>query len=289
MEFRMLKSFLVVAREENITRAANFLHITQPSLSRQMMQLEAELGVKLFHRSKHSIVLTEEGRLLKRRAQEITALTDKTEKELSQVSELVAGEIALGCGETQNIQALTRLMAEFQKQYPEVTFDIYTAVADDVKERMDAGILDLGLLLEPVEISSYHFLRMPYKERWCLLMRRDSPLAKKAEITPQDLAGQRLIITKRQSVKNELENWLGEVYDSIQVAATSNLSYYNRSLMVEAGLGVATCHEFANVGQGLCLRPLAPEIVNGSVLIWKKAQVFSPAVTKFIEFLKYAL
>lgn len=289
MELRNLKSFLVVAREENITRAANLLHITQPSLSRQIMQLEDELGVKLFHRSKHSIVLTEQGRLLKRRAQEIAALAAKAEKELSQSDEIVSGEISIGCGETQNMETLVRLMADFQAEYPDVTFDIYIAVADDVKERMESGILDMGLLLEPVEITNYNFLRMPQKEKWCLLMRTDSPLAEKTVIKAADLVGQNLIITKRKSVKNELENWLGEYYDQIKVVGTTNLSYYNRVLMVKNGLGIATCHEFQNLDSELCLRPIAPELSNGSVLIWKKAQVFSLAVEKFIDFSKEKL
>ena len=289
MELRTLKAFLVVAREENITRAAATLHITQPSLSRQIMQIEEDLGVKLFRRSKHSIILTEEGRLLKRRAQEIIDLTDKTEQELSHGPEVIAGEISIGCCETQNMGPLTKLMVDFQKEYPDVVFDLYTAVADDVKERMESGILDLGLLLEPVEITKYNFLRMPQQEKWCVLLRKDSPLAEKAVITPADLVNERLILTKRKSVKNELENWLGDCYEKVHIVATSNLSYYNRSLMVKNGLGIATCHEFQNLDDALCLRPLKPEIANGSVLVWKKAQVFSPAVSRFIEHLRNAL
>ena len=284
MELRNLKSFLLVAHEENITRAANLLHITQPSLSRQIMQLEDELGVKLFHRSGHRIVLTEQGRLLKRRAQEIAALAAKTERELSQSDETVSGEISIGCGETQNLETLARLMADFQSEHPDVTFDIYTAVADDVKERMESGILDMGLLLEPADISSYHFLRMPKTERWCALMRSDSPLAEKTAIQAADLAGQKLILTKRKSVKNELENWLGGYYDQIRIVGTTNLSYHNRAILVKNGLGIATCHEFQNADAELCLRPLMPEFSNGSVLIWKKAQTFSLAVEKFIAF-----
>lgn len=289
MELRNLKSFLVVAREENITRAANLLHMTQPSLSRQIMQLEKELSVKLFQRRNHSVLLTEQGRLLKRRAQEIAALASKTEKELLQGEKIVSGEISISCGETQNMEALTRLMVDFQEEYPHVSFDIYTAVADDVKERMESGILDIGLLLEPVEITGYHFLSMPQKEKWCVLMRADSPLAERSAIKAADLAGQRLILTRRKSVKNELENWLGEFYDQIRIVGTTNLSYYNRVMMVKNGFGIAACHEFQNMDNELCLRSLIPELSNGSVLIWKKAQVFSPAVEKFLEFVKRRL
>lgn len=188
MEFRVLQYFLAVAREENITRAASLLHITQPTLSRQLMQMEEELGVKLFRRGKHSIQLTEDGMLLRRRAQEIIDLTEKTQKELKHGEEAVSGEISIGCGETKNMKPLSRMIASFRRKYPDVSFDIYTAIADDVKERLENGVLDMGLLLEPVEISGYHYLRMPLKEKWYVLMRKDSPLAEKQAITPDDLA-----------------------------------------------------------------------------------------------------
>jgi DNA-binding transcriptional LysR family regulator len=165
MELRVLQYFLVVAREENITKAASLLHITQPTLSRQLMSLEEELGVKLFRRGKHSIVLTEDGMLLRRRAQEIVDLAEKTAKELMHGEEAVSGEISIGCGETQNMKPLAEIMASFQQKYPDVSFHIYTAIADDVKERLENGTLDMGLLLEPVEISRYHYVRMPLKEK----------------------------------------------------------------------------------------------------------------------------
>ena len=179
MEIRVLKYFLTIAREENITRAAEQLHITQPTLSRQIMQLEEELGVRLFQRNRVNVVLTEEGRLLRRRAQEILELADKAEQEIIQNRETVAGEIGIGCGETRNMECLSRLMATFRNKYPDVVFNIYTANADDVKERLENGTLDFGLLMEPVEISRYNFVRMPLQERWSVLMRRDSPLAEK--------------------------------------------------------------------------------------------------------------
>ena len=179
MELRVLQYFLVVAREENITKAASLLHITQPTLSRQLIQMEEELGVKLFRRGKHNILLTEDGMLLRRRAQEIVDLAEKTVKELGHGEEAVSGEISIGCGETKNMKLLSEMIASFQKKYPDVSFHIYTAIADDVKERLEQGILDMGLLLEPVEISRYQYVRMPLKEKWQVLMRRDSPLAEK--------------------------------------------------------------------------------------------------------------
>lgn len=179
MELRVLQYFLTVAREENITKAAGLLHITQPTLSRQLMQMEEELGVRLFHRGKHNILLTEEGMLLRRRAQEIIDLAEKTQKELRHEEEAISGEIAIGCGETQNMKPLSEMIASFQNEYPDVSFEIYTAIADDVKERLENGLLDMGLLLEPVEVGRYNYVKMPLRENWQVLMRKDSALAEK--------------------------------------------------------------------------------------------------------------
>lgn len=289
MEIRVLKYFLAVAREENITKAAGLLHISQPSLSRQLMQMEESLGVKLFKRSKHRIILTDEGRLLRRKAQEIVALADKAEKELSKGEDAISGEIAIGCGETKNMAYLSQMIVSFRERYPEVTFEIYTAIADDVKDHIENGVLDFGLMLEPVEISKYNFIQLPLGEKWCVLMRKDFPLAEKDKITPADLVGVPLMIAKRKSVRNELENWFGDYYDRLNITATCNLSYSNRSIMVENHVGVALVHEFENNHESLCLRPIFPEIENKSVLVWKKNQVFSPAATKFIEWIKNAI
>ena len=213
-------------------------------------------------------------------------MEEKTKKEIAPGEELVSGEIAVGCGETRNMVYLSQMMASFRKKYPDVTFDIYTAIADDVKERIENGMLDFGLLLEPVEISKYNFVRMPLQEKWYVLMRNDEPLAKKDKIMPEDLAGIPLIIPKRRSVRNELENWFGKYYEGLNIVSTCNLSYSNRMIMVENNLGVSMVHEFENNNENLCLRPVYPEIVNSSVLVWKKNQVFSLAVTKFIEHIK---
>lgn len=286
MELRVLQYFLVAAREENITKAAALLHITQPTLSRQLMQMEDELGVKLFRRGKHNILLTEDGMLLRRRAQEIIDLAEKTAKELKHEQESVSGEISIGCGETQNMKPLSEIMASFQQKYPDVNFNIYTAIADDVKERLENGILDMGLLLEPVEISRYHYVRMPLKEKWHVLMRRDSQLAGKQRISPQDLAGIPLIIAKRQSVRNVLENWFGYDKEKLHVISTCNISHYNQSIMVESGIGMALVMEFSCNQDTLCLRPLEPALESGCVLVWKKNQALSPAMLRFIEHAK---
>ena len=283
MELRVLRYFLKAAKEENITRAAGKLHISQPSLSRQLIQLEDSLGLKLFERGGHKLVLTEEGRLLRRRAQEIVALAEKAEQELHLQEEAISGEIAIGCAEARNMVWLSRRMASFREQYPEVSFEIYTGIADEVKERMENGTLDFGLLVEPVEISQYHFIRLPQSERWCILVRKDSPLAEKERVIALDLAEVPLLMAKRKSVRNELENWFGEVYSKLNIAACCNLSYSNRSIMVEQNLGAALVHEFDNHNENLRLIPLWPEVCNTNVFVWKKGQVFSPASRKYLE------
>ena len=286
MELRVLQYFLAAAREENITKAAAFLHITQPTLSRQLMQMEEELGVQLFRRGKHNILLTEDGMLLRRRAQEIVDLAEKTAKELKHGEEMVSGEISIGCGETQNMKPLSEMIASFRQKYPDVSFNIYTAIADDVKERLENGLLDMGLLLEPVEIGRYHYVRMPLREKWQVLLRRDMELAEKHKITPDDLAGVPLIIARRQSVRNVLENWFGYDKDKLHIVSTCNLSHYNQSIMVESGIGVALVMEFACNQDTLCLRPLDPELESGCVLVWKKNLTLSLAMQRFIAYMK---
>lgn len=289
MELRTLQYFLAVAREENITRAAALLHITQPTLSRQLMQMEEELGVRLFHRGKQRIVLTEEGLMLRRRAQEIIDLTVKAEKELKHEAEVVSGEISIGCGETRNMRPLSEMMASFRQKYPDVSFHIYTAIADDVTERLESGILDMGLLLEPVEISRYRYIRMPLEERWSVLMRRDSILAEKERIAPGDLAGVPLILAKRQSVRNKLENWFGRSAKEMRVVCTCNLSHHNMMDMVESGMGAAMTMDFSCDRSDLCIRPIEPELTSGCVLVWKKNLKLSLVMLRFIAHVNEAL
>ncbi len=288
MEFRVLKYFLMVAREENITKAAALLHLTQPTLSRQLMQLEAELGVKLFHRSKHSIILTEDGMLLKRRAQEIISLSDKTVQELSHKEDVLSGEIAIGSRETKNMLFLSEQIRKFRQKYPLVQFSIHSAIADDIKERIEKGILDIGLLMEPVDIGKYEFIRMPQKEKWGILVRKDSELAAKESINPKDLTNVPLIMVKRELVKNELASWFGDYYEGVQIAATYNL-ILNAASMVERGVGVALCFDLgASFYEDLCFIPLAPTLETGSVLVWKKNQTLGAATSQFMRYLRNA-
>ena len=288
MEIRVLKYFLMVAREENITKAATLLHLTQPTLSRQLMQLEKELGVKLFHRSKHSIILTEDGMLLKRRAQEIVSLSHKTIQELSHKEDVLSGEIAIGCGETKGMLFLSEQIRKFQHKYPLVQFSIHSAIADDIKERIEKGILDIGLLMEPVDVGKYEFIRMPQKEKWGILVRKDSELAEKESINPWDLTGVPLIMVKRELVKNELASWFGDYYEELQIAAVYNL-ILNAAAMVERGVGVALCFDLGVAFyEDLCFIPLTPTLETGSVLVWKKNQTLGAAASQFMSFLKNA-
>jgi DNA-binding transcriptional LysR family regulator len=285
MEIRVLKYFLTVAREESITKGAEILHITQPTLSRQLMQLEEELGVELFTRGKSKITLTDEGMLLRRRAEEILDLVDKTEREFGEQDNLITGQIFIGAGETNAMHVLANLIKEFNKEYPQVKYNLYSGNADDIKEKIDKGLIDIGLLTEPVNIEKYDFVRLPNKEIWGVLMQKDSPLAKKENIKPEDLSNMAVINTKRPMVQNEIENWFGTQYEKINVIATYNL-IYNAAIMVEEGLGYAICFEkLVNINNetNLCFKPFYPRLETGTVIVWKKHQVFSAATTKFIE------
>lgn len=288
MEIRVLRYFLTVVREESITKAAEVLHITQPTLSRQLAQMEEEVGVKLFHRGARRIELTNEGILLRRRAEEILQLVDKTEKELIEQEEQVEGKISIGCGEIAAVQVLPKLIKTFREKYPQVTFDIFTATADLVKEQMDKGLLDIGLLLEPVDMEKYDFIRLDIKEKWVVLMRPDSPLAEKEFVTAKDLSELPLILPRRMNVQNELASWFGDYYDSLNVIFTSNLST-NSAIMVSNGLAYSLVIEGAVPfwdQSKVTYRPLSPSLTATSVLAWKRGQPFSLAASKFIGHMK---
>lgn len=209
MELRVLRYFLMVAREENITRAANLLHVTQPTLSRQLMQLEEELDTKLFLRSNHNIILTEDGMLLKRRAQEILSLVERTERDFLREEGQLTGKITIGSGDLRSTEFLADLIAAFHRAHPLVRYELYSGNADNIKERIERGLLDIGLLVEPVDIRRYEFLRSPLKEEYGILVPLDSPLAQRDSITPADLAGQSLIAANRELVQNEFAHWYG--------------------------------------------------------------------------------
>lgn len=291
MEIRVLRYFLTVVREEGINRAAEVLHITQPTLSRQLAQLEEEVGVKLFFRGARKIRLTNEGMLLRRRAEEILSLVDKTEKELTEQEEMVDGKIVIGCGEMAAVQMLPPLFAAFSQKYPLVTYDLFTATADLVKEQMEKGLVDIGMLLEPVDIEKFDYIRLNKKEQWGVLMRPDDPLGKKEAISPEDLEGCPVVLPRRLSVQNELASWFGASFLRLHVLFTSNLST-NSAVMVRSGLAYSLVIEGAVPfwdKQEIIFRPLTPELSANCVMAWKKGQPFSPGATKFMEHMKKAL
>lgn len=285
MELRVLKYFLAVAREENITKAAALLHLTQPTLSRQLMQLEEELRVQLFRRSRYHIELTEDGMLLRRRAQELVDLAEKTTREFTMRETELMGEIAIGAGETRSMSFLSRAMVSFRERYPKVTFRIFSATADDVKERLDTGLLDMGLLTEPVDIGRYAFCRMKERDRWGVLVRLDSPLAGLDSVTPDDLEQVPLIISGRERVQRELANWFGDRWERLQIAASFNL-ILNAANMVRYGVGTALSFDLNFSFDDLRFIPLSPTMDTGTVLVWKKDLVLTPVVEAFHQHIK---
>ena len=288
MELRVLKYFLMIAREENITHAAQLLHVTQPTLSRQIRELEEELGTRLFERSSHRIVLTQDGLLLRRRAQEIVDLAERTKWDLARQEEDLSGEVAIGSGETRSMSALAQALSSFRERYPKVRYRFYSGNADHIKERMENGTLDMGLLTEPVDISRYEFLRMPVMEEWGILTREDSPLGALEAVRPQDLAGRALMVSGRELIQNELSNWLGDALDQMDILIRYNL-LYNVAMLVKSGFGDALCIRLDCVYPGLRFVPLSPPLRLGSVLVWKRHQAASPAVSALIAHAKQCL
>jgi DNA-binding transcriptional LysR family regulator len=285
MELRVLNYFLAIAREENITKAAQSLHVTQPTLSRQIAQLEEELGVKLFIRSNHNIILTEDGMILKRRAQEILSLADLTKRDFLHKEGALTGEIAIGSGEFQTTRFLSQLIASFREKHPLVRYEIYSGNADNIRDYIERGFLDLGLMLEPIDIRKYDFIPMPLKEKWGVLVRTDSALAVKESIQPEDLINIPLITATGEFVQSKLEKWFGECYKQLKIVATGNL-LYNEAMLVESDIGVVVCLRLNCLYENLKFIPLSPSLESGSALAWKKEQIFSPATTEFIEHAK---
>lgn len=288
MELRVLRYFLTIAREGNITNAANALHVTQPTLSRQIHDLEEELGQQLFVRGSHNVTLTPEGMLLRKRAEEILDLVQKTEQEFAQTEEAISGEVYIGAGETVGVHYLTRAARKLQESYPDIRIHISSGDATDVREDLDKGLIDFGLLFAPVDLSRYNVIHLAYQDTWGVLMRRDSPLAQKAALRLSDLKGQPLIVSRQIYKTSRLQEWFGEPAGQLQVVGTYNL-VYNGSLMVEDGMGYALCLDgIINVtgDSPLCFCPLEPRRQADMYIVWKKYQIFSPAAERFLNVLR---
>ena len=284
MELRVLNYFLTAAREENITKAAQLLHVTQSTLSRQLMQLEEELGVKLFRRSNHSIVLTEDGVLLKRRAEELLSLADKTKQELAKEKEL-SGVIAIGSGEFQSVSILSKIIAEFHEAHPLVQFEIYSGNSDNIRERIEQGNLDCGILMEPGDLDKYDFIPMPVKEQWGMLVGEASPLAVKDGVRPSDLTGIPLISTRRELMQNKINTWLGRAAGQTEIVASGNLTY-NLAIMAKEDIGGVISLRLEQQYEGLKFVPFAPALYSDTVLVWKKSQPLSKTAQAFLEHAK---
>ena len=286
MELRVLRYFLAVAREQNITAAANFLHLSQPTLSRQLMALEEELGKKLMIRGKRHITLTDEGRLLRKRAEELVALADRTEAELTSPESGLSGDVYIGGGETDAMRFVARAAKHIQETYPDVRYHISSGDADDIREKLDKGLLDFGLFVEPADITKYEFLRLPATDRWGILMRRDSPLASAETIKPEDLWDLPLLLSRQTLTDKTLLNWFKKDISQLNIVSTYNL-IFNASLMVDEGMGYAlTLDKLIDTSaesSALCFRPLQSQIEVHLDIVWKKYQVFSKAAGLFLQ------
>lgn len=284
MEIRVLRYFLEVAREGNITHAAERLHITQPTLSRQLKDLEAELGKKLFVRSSFSVRLTNEGMLLRKRAEDICEMVDKTEAEFKALDEITGGDIHIGCAESDGIKHLARQIKALQAEHPGIRVHLYSGDTADLAQRLEQGLLDFAVIAQPVDLSKYNYLELPGADIWGVVMRKDAPLAQKASIRIEDLQDKPLI-TSRQGLREDIPKLFGEKVDSLNVVATLNLAY-NGSVLAREGLGyVLTFDKLVDTSEQseLCFRPLAPTLETKLYIIWKKYQLFSPASQLLLE------
>ena len=288
MEIRVLKYFLAVAREGSITAAANALHLTQPTLTRQMQDLEYELKQKLFVRGKHNITLTEEGLLLKDRAEEIIEMVNKTKSDILSSGEDVKGDIYIGCGETEAMQYVAEVIKEVQDAYPNIVFHIHSGNAEEVMERLDKKLLDFGILIQPVDITKYDNITLPTTDTWGVLMRKDSPLAKFETVKLENLKNLPLITSRqvtRKSQNNDYTRWFQGKFETFNIVATYNL-IYNAALLVKSSIGYAIAlDKLANTSSEseLCFRPFEPKLEAKLDIVWNKYQVRSAAANLFLQ------
>ena len=285
MELRTLRYFLAAAQEGNITRAAESLHLTQPTLSRQIMDLERELGVTLVLRGKNGLTLTDDGILFRQRAQEIVELADRQEKNFAGRPGGVGGMVAIGAAEVSGSQTLAKLIRAFAEKYPAVQFTLYNETVDNIKDRLDKGLADLGLLLEPIDVTQYDYVRLARQDTWGLLVRSDHPLAEKTSLTADDVAACPLLLPLRENIRAEILHWLGRGEGELRIPLFYTL-LSNAALLVAEGLGCAFCMDGALAVRSdprLRFIPLEPRRRTHSVLVWKKNHLFSPAASLFIQ------
>ena len=291
IETRLLQYFLAVAEEQSITKAAEYLHISQPTLSKQMMDLEESLGKQLLIRGRKKVTLTEEGTYLRGRAQEIISLMNKTESAFRENEQSITGDVYIGCGEHRSTFSIMKIIRTIQEEYPDIRFHFFSSNADAIIERLDKGLLDMGFLLEPEITPRYDYQKLQLRETWGILMRKDSPLAVKKEISFSDLTDLPLIMPSQTSNRNHLTTFFTDAMAEPHIVSTYNL-IYNAGLMVEAGMGYALCiDELINTtgNHPLMFRPLFPPIQSDVYLFTKKYQFFSKAAKLFLSRLEKSI
>ena len=287
MEFRLLEYFLAVAREQNITAAAESLHISQPALSTQLKALETELGKQLLIRGvkgSRKVILTEEGMILRKRAEEMVSLMRRTEEEISGSNETISGNVFIGTGETETVRLFAQVAKKMQQKYPDIQYHISSGNAEHVLEYLDKGLIDFGLLFTEIDSQKYEAIPVPVKDTWGVLMRKDSPLAEKENICPEDLWDKPLIISHQKGDDVYLNQWLQRKEPELHIVATYNL-LFNAALLVDEGLGYALCYDklINTQGSSLCFRPFSPRLEARGFIVWKKYQVFSKAAKYFLQ------
>ena len=290
MEFRLLEYFLAVAREQNITAAAESLHISQPALSTQLKNMEKEFGKQLLIRGvkgSRKVILTEEGMILRKRAEEMLSLMKRTEEEITGSNETIAGNVFIGTGETEIVRLFAKVAKKLQKEYPDIRYNISSGNAEHVLEYLDKGLIDFGLLFTKIDPQKYEAIPVPIKDTWGVLMRKDSPLAKKEAICPEDLWDKPLIVSHQKGDDVYLNQWLQREESELHIVATYNL-LFNASLLVDEGLGYALCFDklINTQGSNLCFRPLYPQLEAPGFIVWKKYQVFPKAANIFLRYLQ---
>ncbi|MDO4921416.1 MAG: LysR family transcriptional regulator [Phascolarctobacterium sp.] len=286
MELRVLRYFLTVVREGGIVAAAETLHLTQPTLSRQLKELEEEVGAQLFIRGNKTqkIVLTDKGQLLRNRAEDLLALADKAWQELQEDESEISGTVQIGCGESDGMRLLAQAAQRLRLKYPDIKVDLYSGNAENVKERLDKGLLDFGLFIQPTNLQKYETLRLPVTDRWGVLVRRDSILAKRENLTAQDLQGLPLLVSSQETVLHNLQQWFQLQPDKLRIVGTYNL-LFNAALLVEEGFGCAVCLDKLLVGVSDKLRfvPLSPQVEMDIDLAWRRYQPLSKAAAAFLK------
>lgn len=290
MEIRLLRYFWAVAQEGNISRASRILNITQPTLSRQIKELEERIGAPLFHREKNRLSLTKDGYFLKERAEEILALDEKLEQAFSaQRNEQLSGTISIGCVEADNSDTVAMLLEELISDYPQIQFNLVTGTSDDISDRLEKGILDLAILLEPVILNEVETLILPREERWGFLVSKEMFIAEKEFLKPEDIKGLPILCSNRSEVQNLLSDWSGESLDQLNIVGNFNL-IFNVLPLVNHKVGAALSVEGAILDRRLeeaVFIPLQPSVKTHCVLVWKK-RVQTPAVQELINQFNYA-